>query len=353
MIISLKIQIVISDNDVDTDVDDDLDNDNEVIPEEEEEEVQEDLSWIVGDMQNTELAVTLNAAAQIETSTQLDLLNTDPVDIFLTFFDAEVIGNIVAQTNLYAIQNAKTFKPVTEEEIKSVLGIFVTSSFMQSPRYGMYWDKEPMARNDAICESMSRDRFKHILRFLHFVYNDSLVLGTDRFGKIRPLFDQLNKKFVQNANRDEMELDVDESMIPFFGRHLAKQSLPSKPIRYGFKNFCLNQASGYLLQVDPYQGSYDGGIETKKNLQKEFGVGGATVLMLLKAIKPVVGCLYIDNFFSSPRLFRKLAEMQIGAVATFRRNRVEKCPLDKNMIKKERGTVEVFHQEPKEIEKIM
>ena len=40
-------------------------------------------------------------------------------------------------------------------------------------------------------------------------------------------------------------------MIPFFGHHSAKQSLPMKPIRYGFKMFCLNQSSGHCLQFEP------------------------------------------------------------------------------------------------------
>ena len=48
---------------------------------------------------------------------------------------------------------------------------------------------------------------------------------------------------------------IDESMIPYFGRHGAKQFISGKPIRFGYKMWALTTPSGYLSQIEPYQGA--------------------------------------------------------------------------------------------------
>ena len=64
-------------------------------------------------------------------------------------------------------------------------------------------------------------------------------------------------RMVQISKRPEfifMHL-IDESMIPYFGRHGEKQFTSGKPIRFGYKMWALTIPSGYLPQTEPYQGA--------------------------------------------------------------------------------------------------
>ena len=68
---------------------------------------------------------------------------------------------------------------------------------------------------------MSRDRYLHILRVLHFTDNkkvpDMKDKNSDRLWKIRNLFDILNDKFSKFYNPPE-HLAVDEVIDKFKGR---------------------------------------------------------------------------------------------------------------------------------------
>jgi len=70
-------------------------------------------------------------------------------------------------------------------------------------------------------------------------------------GKVRPLMTMLNERF-QLFWPVENELSIDESMVPYYGRHSTKQFIRGKPIRFGYKLWCLNTRLGYLIQFDPY-----------------------------------------------------------------------------------------------------
>ena len=50
---------------------------------------------------------------------------------------------------------------------------------------------------------------------------------------------------------------VDESMIPYFGKHSAKQYIKGKPIKFGYKLWSFNTNFGYLIHCDPYSGKGD------------------------------------------------------------------------------------------------
>ena len=43
-------------------------------------------------------------------------------------------------------------------------------------------------------------------------------------------------------------------MIPYYGKHYAKQFIRGKPIRFGFKNWALCTSSGYMMAFDIYVG---------------------------------------------------------------------------------------------------
>ena len=71
-----------------------------------------------------------------------------------------------------------------------------------------------------LSESIRRNRFDEILKNLHLANNEALnPLG--RIAKLRPFVSQLQQKFRENNYLDE-HLCIDESMIPYYGRHFEK-----------------------------------------------------------------------------------------------------------------------------------
>ena len=52
--------------------------------------------------------------------------------------------------------------------------------------------------------------------------------------QVRPIFDNLNKNSHQWFGQSG-RYSVDETMVPYFGRHSSKQYIRGKPIRYGYK----------------------------------------------------------------------------------------------------------------------
>ena len=96
-----------------------------------------------------------------------------------------------------------------------------------------------------------RSQFENIKWYLHCADNAPLKPG-DKFAKMRPLMAMLNERYLACASLEE-HLCVDESMAPYFGRHGAKQFIRGKPVRFGFKFWCLCNCRGYLIQFEPYQ----------------------------------------------------------------------------------------------------
>ena len=99
---------------------------------------------------------------------------------------------------------------------------------------------------------MIKNEFEDYKQFLRLADNENFDI-TDRFGKIRSLFDAINKLCVAYY-RPEQHLSVDELMVPYFGKHGAKQYIHGKPIKFGYKLWVLEKPLGYCVQFRPYAG---------------------------------------------------------------------------------------------------
>lgn len=253
-----------------------------------------------------------------------------PVDFFTLFFTEDVMKNIVEQTNIYGSQKNKTLN-FSIQELYVLFGGLLLSGYAKYPNKRMFWNASsdtPEMLQDAI----RLNRFELLLRHLHFNNNNNISTD-DRLFKLRPLIEALNNNFGKHGGLDE-HLSIDESMIPYYGRHYAKQYIKGKPIRFGYKNWALCQSEGYMIAFDIYTG--------KSDKEKQFGLGGDTVISLIKlaGVAPNTGFkLYFDNYFTGIGLLSHLAENQICATGTIRQNRLEGCPFpDKfSWSKKPRG----------------
>ena len=173
------------------------------------------------------------------------------------------------------------------------------------------------------------------MQFLHLADNQNLS-ASDRVAKVRPLLSMMNERFLRYFPQQAC-LSVDESMVPYYGRHGMKQFIRGKPIRFGYKVWSLNTTIGYCIQFEPYQGA---GVT-----DSSLGLGGSVIVDLMAELPEAKYQLFFDNFFSSIRLLDTLSNMSIGATGTVRVNRTEKCPVTapEQLKKAPRGTFDFRH----------
>ena len=129
---------------------------------------------------------------------------------------------------------------------------------------------------------------------------------------------------------------MDESVIPYYGRHGAKEFIRGKPTRFGYKIWALITALGYVLQFEPYQGARGRQASDVYSL----GIGGAVVMDLQELTKDNSYHLTFDNLFVSLSLVDELTKLYVGCTGTVRLNRIGDCPVRsvQEMSKTGRGT---------------
>nr|CAH7730672.1 unnamed protein product [Callosobruchus chinensis] len=94
------------------------------------------------------------------------------------------------------------------------------------------------------------------MRYINFADNNKLDTQ-DKMAKLRPLMNFLKLRF-KSRFIPEREIDYDESIIECYGRRGCKQFINGKPIRFGYKAWCINKKSGYLINFEIYQGTIPG-----------------------------------------------------------------------------------------------
>lgn len=240
---------------------------------------------------------------------------SSPLECFQQFFSKNLINHIVSQTNIYGGQKGNHNLNVSYDEICTVVGIMLFSGYHQLPNKRMYWQTDPDCKVTLVTEAMRRRRFEEILHHIHL--NDNTNINEDKFYKVRPLFDFLNDSFKQIA--PSATLSIDESIIPYYGRHNAKQFIRGKPIRFGYKLWVLAEPTGFMIHAEPYCGSHTRLPDTG------LGQGGNVVIGLVEHANIPEGTkLYFDNLFTSVSLLEELSRRYLGGTGTLRENRVGK-----------------------------
>lgn len=267
-----------------------------------------------------------------------------PVEIFQLFFDTITIGHLTKETVSYAIHRGHHTFTLSSAEMKAFLGILIVSGYNSLPRRRMYWENESDVRNELIANSMRRDRFEEIFRYFHAADNNNLD-SNDRYAKVQPFLSLMNERFMKyGAPFGPTNISIDESMIPYYGRHPTKQFIRGKPIRWGYKAWVVADPLGYTFYINLYQGQG----KSKSIYKDEFGLGGAVVLDALDKLESNFSnmrfLLYFDNFFTSIKLIEEIKKRGHGASGTLRSNRTENCPFTKKseFSKNPRGHLEYY-----------
>ncbi len=117
-----------------------------------------------------------------------------------------------------------------------------------------------------------------------------------------------------------------------------KQFIRGKPIRFGYKVWCLNTPQGYLINFEVYQGRNL--VDSNDKYDKCFGKSTAPLLKFIDQLPKLPFSFFFDNLFCSVQLLLELERRNLGGTETMRPNRISKTvslPDRKSFQKADRG----------------
>ena len=115
-------------------------------------------------------------------------------------------------------------------------------------------------------------------------------------------------------------LAVDEVIVKFQGRVIFRQYIPKKRKHFGIKIYKLCDESGYTYDMKVYLGR-DSRSATDNRTATHATVTHATVTHLTSRVQGLGHQLFMDNFFSTPRLFDDFLRRKMHPCGTVRPNR--------------------------------
>lgn len=76
----------------------------------------------------------------------------------------------------------------------------------------------------------------------------------------------------------EENLNFDESMVEYYGKHGCKRFICGKPIYFGYKMWCMNTPNGYLVDFEIYQGK---NLNSNEDYDIQFEKAAAPLVQML------------------------------------------------------------------------
>ena len=149
----------------------------------------------------------------------------DPLEMFSHYFDDDIIGLVVRETNTFAAQTLgdTTTWETNAAEIKAYLGFQLLMGINRLSEIRDYWARDAKLHYSPIASHISRDRLS---RYLHFVDNSALPSrdepGFHQLQKVLPVVTALKERFVRCYNPHPQN-SIDEAMIPYKGICTSKQ----------------------------------------------------------------------------------------------------------------------------------
>lgn len=261
------------------------------------------------------------------------------IDFFNLFFDDGLIDLISKETNDFSKSifdpnisqagpssqspSSSSFSETNGDEIRVFFALIMLMSIIKKPTIQMYFSTDPIFATPFFNSVMSRNRFKDILRCLHFTSE----VGTNKLLKIRPIVSSIIRKF-QDLYTPDREICIDESLFAWKGRLGFRQYIPTKRARYGIKIYKLCESrTGYIWNFLIYTGK-----ETE--LVCTTGLYGERVVKtLLSNLQNLGYNLYLDRFFTSPNLAQELRHVETNVCGTVSKKRVGMPKLPQKFLK--------------------
>jgi len=261
---------------------------------------------------------------------------------------------ITAETNRYAHQyftenpkdslptnsRLRDWKDTSKEELKLFFALVISMGLVVKPKLEDYWSMDEVLETPFFGTVMARNRFELILKFLHAADNTNCKKrgedGYDPLFRIRELHDRYLTRS-QSVYVPERDLSLDEATMLWKGHVSYRVYNPKKPIKFGVKIYeVCESVSGYIVNWQMYTG--------KTEASQEHGHCYRIVFDLLSDRLRELGYrLYVDRYYSSPKLFEDLYSHKIPATGTVMPNR-KGMPQQIKSTKLKRGDVVVYQK---------
>jgi len=129
---------------------------------------------------------------------------------------------------------------------------------------------------------------------------------------------------------------VDEVIVKFKGRVISRQYIPKKRKCFGIKIYKLCDESGYTYDMTVYLGG------DSHSATDDMTATHTTVRHLTSRVERLGYKIFMDNFFSSPRLFDDLDRCKINSCRTVQTNSKDMpCDFGPKRLKLKSGDVRV------------
>ena len=178
---------------------------------------------------STDLQPTLKLSGASAVPEEWKEIIKSPIDAFKAMFSDDFVLQVTNQTKLYAVQHGKGNLNILEDEIRTFIAVLFLPGYCKVPYQDLYWAHAPDTHSEAASCAMSRNKFREILSNLHLAGNTQIT--EDRYYKVQLLFEKLNFSFKQYGLF--VNHSIDESIIPYYGKHGTKQFLRGKPLHLG------------------------------------------------------------------------------------------------------------------------
>ena len=263
-------------------------------------------------------------------------LSETPVDVFLNIFPEHLFCLIADESNRYREQNhlTKIKKIGTDEIIKFVALLISRSLNPWSSGMRNHWREKcyGIAINfmfplliylfsfvgpflpGTFGDYLSRNRYKEIVRCLHFVNNEEEKESKSKFFKVEPIVKTLNATFLKCYSLGA-HVSYDECTIESLSRYCPGiQYNPMKPHPWGIKLHSVNCAeTGYCHKFEVFSGKYNKDGSINENVS-----GPQSLLRNIEYLAYSKRIIYTDRFYTSLPILMKLRSIGLHGVGTIR-----------------------------------
>lgn len=170
------------------------------------------------------------------------------------------------------------------------------------------------------------------MNYLYF--SDNKIDKVDKYTKLRNIMLMINDH-CQKVFPLQQCLDVGETMMLYNGRNPSEQFIREKPIKFGFKDWCLSYSNDSLWSLTV--------IKEKTHVKRLIkGLEDSVVFNLINELPKYSFMIAIDNYFTFIMFVEGMSNLEFAVVGTARQNRIGKCLIDnmKNLGQKERNTMD-------------
>ncbi|XP_072145227.1 piggyBac transposable element-derived protein 4-like [Dermacentor andersoni] len=208
-----------------------------------------------------------------------------------------------------------SWEEVTPLEMLRLIGIIIYMGVVEVPRLHLYWRSTGIFSNLLPRNIMPRDRFFALLSFLSVGDPEDLAAAASvgKTWRVSWLLDHINQESA-NLFQPQRDLAVDERMVKSKARSGIRQYIRDKVTKFGYKLWVLaDSRTGYTLQFSVYTG--------KREAPGPHGLAFDVVTKLCTKYLDQGYRVYMDNFYTSKKLFEHLLEHKTLACGTTRKDR--------------------------------